>query len=203
MVCPVYAHSRLGVFPNSPFGNAAAVESHHLSAHCAFCWTKGTVLILIARRRCIFFVGRGVLDIRVDEERVPLAVNVFDGNLEAIAASGSSDVTSVAKLLRRFSLTMPSEAAKKARTCRMKCCSVVKSLSQSVALAARSISSAVQMDASEFLYILQMSLCWMEKRMKRWGFAWRSGSAASSPVVSQRTKIVEVTNYQRSKSGRS
>ena len=31
------------------------VESHHLSAHCAFRWTQGTVLI--ARRRCIFFVG--------------------------------------------------------------------------------------------------------------------------------------------------
>jgi hypothetical protein len=33
----------------------AAVESHHLSAHCAFCWTQVTVSI--ARRRCIFFVG--------------------------------------------------------------------------------------------------------------------------------------------------
>jgi len=33
----------------------AAVESHHLSAHCAFCWTQGTVSI--TRRRCIFFVG--------------------------------------------------------------------------------------------------------------------------------------------------
>ncbi len=33
----------------------AAVESHHLSAHCALCWTQGTVLI--ACRRCIFFVG--------------------------------------------------------------------------------------------------------------------------------------------------
>jgi hypothetical protein len=59
------------------------------------------------------------------------------------------------------------------------------------------------MEASAFLYILQMSLCWMGKRTKRWGFAWRSGSAASSPVVLQRTKIVEVTNYQRLKSGRS
>ena len=33
----------------------AVVESHHLSAHCAFRWTQGTVSI--ARRRCIFFVG--------------------------------------------------------------------------------------------------------------------------------------------------
>jgi ABC-type uncharacterized transport system ATPase subunit len=39
---------------------------------------------------------------------------------------------------------MPSKAAKKARTWRMKCCSVVETLSQSVASAARSISSAVQ-----------------------------------------------------------
>ena len=33
----------------------AAAESHHLSAHCAFRWTQGTVSI--AHRRCIFFVG--------------------------------------------------------------------------------------------------------------------------------------------------
>jgi hypothetical protein len=33
----------------------AAAESHHLSAHCAFRWTQGTVLI--ACRRCVFFVG--------------------------------------------------------------------------------------------------------------------------------------------------
>ena len=30
----------------------------------------------------------GVLDVRVDEERVRLAVDVFDGNLEAVEASG-------------------------------------------------------------------------------------------------------------------
>ncbi len=33
----------------------AEVKSHHLSTHCAFRWTRGTVSI--ARRRCIFFVG--------------------------------------------------------------------------------------------------------------------------------------------------
>jgi len=33
----------------------AAAVSHHLSAHCVFCWTHGTVSI--ARRRYIFFVG--------------------------------------------------------------------------------------------------------------------------------------------------
>ena len=49
---------------------------------------------------------------------------------------------------------MPSEAAKKARTCEMKCCSVIKSLSQSTTLAERLISSAVQKEASAFLCIL-------------------------------------------------
>ena len=33
----------------------AVVESHHFSAHFTFCWMHGTVLI--ARRRCSFFVG--------------------------------------------------------------------------------------------------------------------------------------------------
>ncbi len=60
-------------------------------------------------------------------------------------------MTSVVKLLLRFSLTMLSEATKKARTCRMKCCSVVESLSQSTtASLERSISSAVQKEASAF-----------------------------------------------------
>ncbi len=40
-------------------------------------------------------------------------------------------MTLVAKLLQRFLLTMPSEAAKKVRTCEMKGCSVVESLFQS------------------------------------------------------------------------
>jgi hypothetical protein len=123
---------------------------------------------------------RGVFDVHVDEEQVCLAVDVFDGNLEAVEASG---VTSVVKLLLKFLLTMPSEAAKKARTCRMKCCSVVETLFQSVASAARSISSAVEKEALAFLYILQMLLCWMGNRTKRWGFACRSGSAASLPVA--------------------
>jgi hypothetical protein len=77
------------------------------------------------------------------------------------------DVTLVAKLLLWFVLMMPSEAVKKARICRMKCCSVVESPSQSTALLERSISSAVQKEASAFLYILQMLLCWMGKRTKR------------------------------------
>jgi hypothetical protein len=46
-----------------------------------------------------------------------------------------------------------------------------------------SVGCKVNLEASAFLYILQMSLCWMGKRTKRWGFAWRSGLAASSPVV--------------------
>ncbi len=33
----------------------AVVESHHLSAHCAYRWTQW--MVLIACRRCIFFVG--------------------------------------------------------------------------------------------------------------------------------------------------
>ena len=60
----------------------------------------------------------------------------------------------------------------------MKLRSVSDSLIQSVRSAERSISSAVQKEASAFLYILQMSLCWVGKRTKRWGFACRSGSAA-------------------------
>jgi hypothetical protein len=61
----------------------AAVELHHLSAHCAFCWTQGTVSIA---RRSIFFVGS--LTYVSMRKQVPLAVDVFEGNLEAVEASG-------------------------------------------------------------------------------------------------------------------
>ena len=71
----------------------AAVESHHLSAHCAFCWTQG--MVSIARRKVHLL--RRILDVRVNEERVSLTVDVFDGNLEAVEKHlASSDVTSVA-----------------------------------------------------------------------------------------------------------
>ncbi len=73
------------------------------------------------------------------------------------------------KLLLRFLLTMPSDAAKKARMWQMKCCSIGESSAKSVASAERSISLAVHNNASAFLYILQMLLCWMGKRTKWWG----------------------------------
>jgi hypothetical protein len=102
----------------------AAVESHHLSAHCAFRWTQGTVSI--ARRRCIFFVGSlTYVSMRSDYVSLWMFSTVIWKPYKHLA---SGDVTLVAKLLLRFLLTMPLEAAKKARTCRMKCCSVVKSL---------------------------------------------------------------------------
>ena len=52
---------------------------------------------------------------------------------------------------------MPSEAAKKAKTCLMKCLSSSFKLAQWVKSPAKSISSAVQKLAMAFLYILQMS----------------------------------------------
>ena len=56
-----------------------------------------------------------------------------------------------------FSFTMPSEAAKKARTCETKYRSLSLSLlSQSWRSLERSTSSAVQKDAIAFLYICQI-----------------------------------------------
>jgi hypothetical protein len=79
---------------------------------------------------------------------------------------------------------MPSEAAKKARTWDMKCCSVGESFFQSAMSLERSISLAVQKDASAFLYIFQMSECWMGKRTKQWGFGRRRVSGACRPLSS-------------------
>ena len=57
-------------------------------------------------------------------------------------------------------------------------------LSQSVTSLVRSISSAVQKDASAFLYIFQMSSCAMGKRTKWLGLSCRSGSRGRSALGS-------------------
>ena len=111
-------------------------------------------------------------------------MDVFACNLEAIEALGFAlgAVTSVVKLLLRFSLAILSEAAKNARTWEMKWRLVSDSLTQSERSAERSISSAVQKEASAFLFIRQMSAWWMGKSTKRCGFSCRSGSGARSPT---------------------
>jgi len=55
---------------------------------------------------------------------------------------------------------------------------------QSFASWARSISSAVQKEASAFLYISQISSCWMGKMTNLPGFSWRSGSGVEKPAIS-------------------
>merc|ERR1719244_2342220 len=62
----------------------------------------------------------------------------------------------------RFSSTMPSDAAKNANTYLMKCCSFAFSRAQSAWSSWRSISSALQNDATCFLYIDQICCLAME-----------------------------------------
>ena len=64
---------------------------------------------------------------------------------------------------------MPSDAAKKARSCEMKWRSLSVRRFQFVVSVLRSISSAVQNEASAFLYIRQMSSCWMGKEQNGGG----------------------------------
>ncbi len=92
-------------------------------------------------------------------------MDVLGGNLKAVEALGFRRCD--AKLLLRFSLTMPSDAAKKARACEMKWRSLSVRRFQSVVSVLRLISSAVQNEASACLYKLQMLSCWMGKRTKR------------------------------------
>lgn len=76
----------------------------------------------------------------------------------------------------KFSLTIPSLAAKKARTWEMKCCSSSFRASQWPRSLERSTSSAVQNEASAFLYICQMSWYWIGKTTKRRGLSSSKGS---------------------------
>mmetsp|Transcript_20804 Transcript_20804/g.62227 ORF Transcript_20804/g.62227 Transcript_20804/m.62227 type:complete len:209 (+) Transcript_20804:380-1006(+) len=89
---------------------------------------------------------------------------------------------------------MPSDAAKNARTCETKWRSLSLSLtSQSLWSCARSTSSAVQNDASAFLYMAQTSLCSIGKRTKRFGFSWRSGSGTCGCGGERRGRAVGAT----------
>ena len=83
-------------------------------------------------------------------------MDVFDGDLQSIKTTGFSELNFLIEPKARFSLTMPSLAAKKARTWEIKCFSFLSSFSQSVRSLARSISSAVQKTAICFLYISQI-----------------------------------------------
>jgi hypothetical protein len=101
-----------------------------------------------------------ILDVCVNKEGVCFAVNVFDCNLEAVEALCFGCHYFGGNLLLRFSLMMPSEAAKNTRTWEMMWHSVLDSLSM------RSISSVVQKEASTFFYIRHMSSWCMGKSTK-------------------------------------
>ena len=81
--------------------------------------------------------------------------------------------------MTRFSFTIPSLAAKNARTCLRKCCSSSLSCSQSLRSSARSISSAVQKEAACCLYIPQISSCSIGKSTNRSRFSCIIGSMNS------------------------
>jgi hypothetical protein len=83
-------------------------------------------------------------------------VGIFNRDLEAVGASGFRQRDLCGKDSAEVLVDNAIRCCKKARMWEIKCCYVVESLFQSAASAERSISSAVQKDASAFLYILQM-----------------------------------------------
>ena len=76
----------------------------------------------------------------------------------------------------RFSFTMPSDAAKNARTCEMKWRSSSVRDAQWTMSPAKSISSAVQKDAWLFLYISQICGYLMGNNTNRSALGSRRGS---------------------------
>ena len=73
-------------------------------------------------------------------------------------------------------------AAKKAKMCLTKCCSFSVRPCQSLASAAKSISSAVQKEASCFLYISKMPEYWMGSKTHRRALGFSSGSSFSNSL---------------------
>ena len=64
----------------------AVVVSHHLRAQYAFRWMQGTVSIVC--RRCIFFVESMMYVSISSEYGVCYAMDVLDGDLKSVEASG-------------------------------------------------------------------------------------------------------------------
>ena len=97
-------------------------------------------------------------------------MDVFYGNLEAVKASGFRRCDFGCKVATEVFVDDAiggREEGKNMQDEVLFCCQESVPVSQSTASLERSISSAVQKEASAFLYILQMLLCWMGKRTKR------------------------------------
>lgn len=81
-------------------------------------------------------------------------------------------------------MTMPSDAAKKASTSLMKCCSPGVSVSQSLWSIERSISSLVQNDATCCLYMRYMSFYLIGNNTNRLVSSFRRNSTSLSLFIS-------------------
>ena len=79
-------------------------------------------------------------------------MDVLVGDLKAVESSGFRKLDLCGKVAAKIFIDDAIRCRKKARTWDMKCCTIGESLFQSVVSAERSISSAVQKDASVFLY---------------------------------------------------
>ena len=107
-------------------------------------------------------------------------MDVIDGNLKALDASGFRQHDLCGKVADEIFIDDAIRCREKSKDVGHE---VLLHLRESVPVcgisrAERLVSSAVRKDDSAFLYILQMKLCWMGKRTKRFGFAWSSGSGA-------------------------
>jgi hypothetical protein len=120
-----------------------------------------------------------ILDVSVNEEGVRFAVDVFDCNLEAVEALGFGGSHFGGKIAAKLMMPL---AVGKNQGWEMKWRLVLDSLFQSMRSAKRLISSAVQKEASAFLYIRQMLAWCMGKSTKQCGFSCSSGSVVRSPL---------------------
>ena len=104
--------------------------------------------------------------------------------------------TSFKKFQAMFSFTIVSEDAKNARTIFIQyCSSAVSLLLKSTTSRLRSISSATQNDASQFLYIFQISSCYIGNRISLSKVLSNSGSYLSPRGYSS---IYELSFYIQS-----
>merc|ERR1712142_716561 len=110
-----------------------------------------------------FFFLSIVSDVRINQQTVHFAVNIFNCYLESIEATSLGNLNFLHKSFNKIFINNAIRSSKEGQNMRDK-----------------STSSAVQKLASAFLYICQMALYWIGRITNLRGFSFNNGSSSSS-----------------------
>ena len=113
-------------------------------------------------------------------------MDVLDSNLKAVEASGFRQCDLCGKVATEILIDDAIRCREKSQDVGYE---VLLRWRESVPVCgiSREINLLGKKDALAFLYILQISSCWMGKRTKRFGFAWSNGSRGQDGHLPRRS----------------